>query len=51
MPERDLNSVVDEVQRLFTDRIFSLTGYWVDCGGTFEQLESARQRLSVIEYD
>ena len=45
---RDLGSFVDEVQRTIRQQVKIPAGYWVDYGGTFEQLISARQRLAVV---
>jgi cobalt-zinc-cadmium resistance protein CzcA len=45
---RDLGSFVDELRTLFRDRVDLPPGYWVDYGGTFEQLQSASQRLVVV---
>lgn len=46
--ERDLGSFVAEVQQAVADRVSLPSGYWLDYGGTFEQLQSASQRLAVI---
>ncbi|SIR39133.1 cobalt-zinc-cadmium resistance protein CzcA [Shewanella morhuae] len=46
--DRDLGSFVAEVkQRIATD-VKVPSGYWLDYGGTFEQLESASNRLSIV---
>lgn len=45
---RDLGSFVKEVQDTIRDKADIPPGYWLDYGGTFEQLESASQRLSVV---
>ena len=45
---RDLGSFVDELRTVFPDRVDLPPGYWVDYGGTFEQLQSASQRLFVV---
>ncbi|MFC4654223.1 MULTISPECIES: efflux RND transporter permease subunit [Rheinheimera] len=46
--ERDLGSFVAELkQRLSTD-VTLPAGYWLDYGGTFEQLESASKRLAIV---
>ena len=45
---RDLGSFVDELRSVFPDRVDLPPGYWVDYGGTFEQLQSASQRLVVV---
>ena len=46
--ERDLGSFVDETKVKITEQVTLPTGYWLDYGGTFEQLESASQRLSIV---
>jgi cobalt-zinc-cadmium resistance protein CzcA len=45
---RDLGGFVSDLQQQVTDDVEVPTGYWVDYGGTFEQLISASQRLSVV---
>ncbi|AQT61118.1 efflux RND transporter permease subunit [Cellvibrio sp. PSBB023] len=45
---RDLGSFVNEVQTQINAQIKLPTGYWLDYGGTFEQLESASKRLAVV---
>lgn len=45
---RDLGSFVDDVRMAFSQQIELPTGYWVEYGGTFEQLESASQRLAIV---
>ena len=46
--DRDLGSFVEAVQQRITQRVDLPSGYWLDFGGTFEQLESASQRLSLV---
>jgi cobalt-zinc-cadmium resistance protein CzcA len=46
--ERDLGSFVNEVKHTVAKEVELPAGYWLDYGGTFEQLESASQRLSVV---
>ena len=46
--DRDLGSFVRDVQRAVEDNVEIPPGYWVEYGGTFEQLQSAAQRLSVV---
>ena len=46
--ERDLGSFVEELRERVSRQIELPDGYWVDYGGTFEQLISASQRLSVV---
>lgn len=45
---RDLGSFVNEVQASIRENADIPPGYWLDYGGTFEQLESASQRLSIV---
>jgi len=45
---RDLGSFVGEVQRRVNDDVQLPAGYWLEYGGTFEQLQSATQRLAVV---
>ena len=44
---RDLGSFVAEAQQRIAAEVDLPSGYWLDYGGTFEQLQSATQRLSV----
>jgi cobalt-zinc-cadmium resistance protein CzcA len=46
--ERDLGSFVNDVQKAISENIDLPAGYWLDYGGTFEQLISASRRLAVI---
>lgn len=45
---RDLGSFVRDVQRQINEQVRLPAGYWLDYGGTFEQLESASKRLAVV---
>ncbi|MEL7400019.1 MAG: efflux RND transporter permease subunit, partial [Pseudomonadota bacterium] len=45
---RDLGSFIEETQQLMRDELGLPAGYWLEYGGTFEQLQSASQRLSVV---
>jgi len=45
---RDLGSFVDEVQDRLATEVKLPAGYWLDYGGTFEQLESAASRLQLL---
>ena len=45
---RDLGSFVADVQAAVADSVEIPAGYWVDYGGTFEQLESAAKRLAIV---
>ena len=42
---RDLGSFIAETKQLMTDKLDLPPGYWLGYGGTFEQLQSASQRL------
>lgn len=46
--ERDLGSFVADVQQRVAAEVQLPPGYFLEYGGTFEQLESASQRLSVV---
>ncbi len=45
---RDLGSFVQEVRAAVTESIEAPPGYWIEYGGTFQQLESAARRLAVV---
>lgn len=45
---RDLGSFVNEAKVQITNQVELPAGYWLDYGGTFEQLASATSRLSVV---
>ncbi|VXB19074.1 Cation efflux system protein CzcA [Luteimonas sp. 9C] len=45
---RDLGSFVGELEAAVAEDVTLPTGYWIDYGGTFEQLQSASQRLSLV---
>ncbi|AIK96291.1 efflux RND transporter permease subunit [Candidatus Odyssella acanthamoebae] len=45
---RDLGSFVQDVQEQVTEKIEVPSGYWVEYGGTFEQLISASKRLQIV---
>jgi cobalt-zinc-cadmium resistance protein CzcA len=45
---RDLGGFVGELRQRVASEVEMPTGYWIDYGGTFEQLISAGQRLSVV---
>lgn len=45
---RDLGGFVKEVKQVVQERVNIPAGYWIDYGGTFEQLISARARLMVV---
>lgn len=46
--DRDLGSFIKQTQLLMNSELNLPSGYWIEYGGTFEQLESARQRLSIV---
>lgn len=45
---RDLGSFVADVREAVDATVEIPAGYWIEYGGTFEQLESATRRLSVV---
>jgi cobalt-zinc-cadmium resistance protein CzcA len=45
---RDLGSFVQEVRRTISDQVELPAGYWLEYGGTFQQLESAAKRLAIV---
>jgi cobalt-zinc-cadmium resistance protein CzcA len=45
---RDLGSFVQDVRRAIEDNVDVPPGYWVEFGGTFQQLESAARRLAIV---
>jgi cobalt-zinc-cadmium resistance protein CzcA len=45
---RDLGGFVAELQDAIGVQVELPTGYWIDYGGTFEQLMSASQRLAIV---
>ncbi|HET9033871.1 MAG TPA: CusA/CzcA family heavy metal efflux RND transporter [Dokdonella sp.] len=45
---RDLGSFVEELRNRVANEIDLPVGYWLEYGGTFEQLISASRRLSVV---
>lgn len=46
--DRDIGSYVAEAQQLIQEQVKIPAGYWVDWGGTFEQLQSASKRLQIV---
>jgi cobalt-zinc-cadmium resistance protein CzcA len=46
--DRDLGSFIAETQSLMNAALPLPSGYWLEYGGTFEQLQSASQRLSIV---
>jgi len=45
---RDLGSFVADVQQAISENVEIPAGYWVEYGGTYQTLQSAAQRLSVV---
>lgn len=45
---RDLSGFVAEAQQKIAQQVQLPSGYWLDYGGTFEQLQSASRRLTVL---
>ncbi len=45
---RDLGGFVTEVQQQIASQVTLSSGYWLAYGGTFEQLQSATQRLTLL---
>ncbi len=46
--DRDLGSFVEMVKERIRNQVDLPSGYWLDYGGTFKQLESASQRLAIV---
>lgn len=46
--DRDLGGFVEEIKGRVRQEVDLPAGYWLDYGGTFEQLESASQRLAIV---
>lgn len=46
--DRDIGSYIAEVQQRLEQEVKIPTGYWIDWGGTFEQLQSATDRLKIV---
>ena len=45
---RDIGSFIGEAQTRIANDVKLPTGYWIDWGGTFEQLQSATKRLQIV---
>ncbi|TDU25893.1 cobalt-zinc-cadmium resistance protein CzcA [Panacagrimonas perspica] len=45
---RDLGSFIGDVQARMRTQLELPAGYWLDYGGTFEQLQSASRRLAIV---
>jgi len=46
--DRDLGSFVEDINQQVNQRVNLPSGYWLEYGGNFEQLESASQRLLIV---
>ncbi|OZA05660.1 MAG: CusA/CzcA family heavy metal efflux RND transporter [Methylophilaceae bacterium 17-44-8] len=46
--DRDIGSYVSEAQQRIQQEVKIPSGYWVNWGGTFEQLQSASKRLQIV---
>ncbi len=45
---RDLGGFVEDVQQAVRNKVDIPPGYWTEYGGTFEQLISAKERLTIV---
>jgi heavy metal efflux system protein len=45
---RDLGSFVADIQQAVADKVAIPAGYWLEYGGTYQKLQSASQRLSIV---
>ena len=45
---RDLGSFVKDVQQAIDANVQLPAGYWIEYGGTYQKLQSASQRLSIV---
>ncbi len=45
---QDLGSFIKATQQIMNEQLKLPSGYWLEYGGTFEQLESASKRLSIV---
>ena len=45
---RDLGSFVSELQTVVDEEVETPSGYWIEYGGTYEQLVSASNRLAIV---
>ncbi|WP_348685615.1 efflux RND transporter permease subunit, partial [Rheinheimera aquimaris] len=45
---RDLGSFVADIQQAVSEKVELPTGYWLEYGGTYQKLQSASQRLSIV---
>lgn len=45
---RDLGSFVADIQQTVAEKVEIPAGYWVEYGGTYQKLQSASKRLSIV---
>ena len=45
---RDLGSYVNAIQQAINSKVELPSGYWIEYGGTYQKLQSASKRLSVV---
>ena len=45
---RDLGSFVQDIQRAIAASVDIPSGYWIEYGGTYQKLQSAAKRLSIV---
>ena len=45
---RDLGSFVADIQQAVAEKVEIPAGYWVEYGGTYQKLQSASKRLSIV---
>ena len=45
---RDLGSFVADIQAAINENVEVPAGYWVEYGGTYQKLQSASERLSIV---
>jgi len=45
---RDLGSFVADIQQAVAEKVDIPAGYWVEYGGTYQKLQSASKRLSIV---
>lgn len=46
--DRDIGSYINEAQERIQNEVKIPSGYWINWGGTFEQLQSASKRLQLV---
>lgn len=45
---RDLGSFVNDIRVVITDKVDVPAGYWIEYGGTYQKLQSAAERLTIV---